>query len=47
MYNLGGGYYYSIGFNLTRVLEKLKIDYLKDIFSKNKPFDFYLSEYIK
>ena len=47
MYNLGGGYYYSIGFNLTRVLEKLKIDYQKDIFSKNKPFDFYLSEYIK
>ena len=47
MYNLGGGYYYSIGFNLTRVLEKLKIDYQKDIFSKNKPFDLYLSEYIK
>jgi hypothetical protein len=47
MYNLGGGYYYSIGFNLTRVLEKLKIDYQKDIFSKNKSFDFYLREYIK
>jgi hypothetical protein len=47
MYNLGGGYYYSIGFNLTRVLEKLKIDYQKDIFHKNKPFDFYLNEYIK
>ena len=47
MYNLGGGYYYSIGFNLTRVLEKLKIDYQKDIFYGNKPFDSYLSEYIK
>ena len=47
MYNLGGGYYYSIGFNLTRVLEKLKLNYQKDIFSKNKPFDFYLNEYIK
>ncbi|WP_299060506.1 hypothetical protein [uncultured Polaribacter sp.] len=46
MYNLGGGYYYSIGFNLTRVLEKLKIDYQKDIFSENKPFDSYLSEYL-
>lgn len=47
MYNLGGGYYYSIGFNLTRVLEKLKINYQKDIFSKNTPFDSYLNEYIK
>ena len=47
MYNLGGGYYYSIGFNLTRVLEKLKIDYQKDIFSENKSFDSYLNEYIK
>jgi hypothetical protein len=47
MFNLGGGYYYSIGFNLTRVLEKLKIDYQKDIFSVNKPFDSYLKEYIK
>jgi len=47
MYNLGGGYYYSIGFNLTRVLEKLKIDYQKDIFFKNQSFDSYLNEYIK
>jgi len=47
MYNLGGGYYYSIGFNLTRVLEKLKINYQKDIFSENTTFDSYLNEYIK
>jgi hypothetical protein len=47
MYNLGGGYYYSIGFNLTRVLEKLEIDYQKTIFKENISFDFYLNEYIK
>lgn len=47
MYNLGGGYYYSIGFNTTRVLEKLKINYQEDIFSENKPLDQYLKEYIK
>lgn len=47
MYNLGGGYYYSIGFNLTRVLEKLEIDYQKTIFKENTSFEFYLNEYIK
>lgn len=47
MYGLGGGYYYSIGFNLTRVLEKLEMDYQRDIFLRNRPFDFYLNEYIE
>lgn len=45
MYNLGGGYYYSIGFNLTRVLEKLKINYQESIFLDNKSFDQFLKEY--
>ncbi|WP_074406693.1 hypothetical protein [Aquimarina megaterium] len=47
MYNLGGGYYYSLGFNLTRVLEKLKIKYQEDIFLENKSFDQYLKEYLE
>lgn len=47
MYNTFNAYYYSIGFNLTRVLEKLKIDYQKTIFTENKPFDAYLNEYLK
>ncbi|WP_025666959.1 hypothetical protein [Aquimarina megaterium] len=47
MYNLGGGYYYSLGFNLTRVLEKLKIKYQEDIFIENKSFDQYLKEYLE
>ncbi len=46
MYNsFGAGYYYTIGFNLTRVLEKLKIDYQKSIFLDNKSFDQFLKEY--
>lgn len=45
MYNLGGGYYYSIGFNLTRILEKLKINYQKSIFSESKSLDQFLEEY--
>lgn len=46
MYEVNSSYYYAIGFNLTRVLEKLKINYQRDIFAKDKPFDTYLIEYI-
>lgn len=46
MFNsFGAGYYYTIGFNLTRVLEKLKINYQGSIFLDNKSFDQFLKEY--
>ena len=47
MYNVWGSYYYALGFNLTRVLEKLAIDYQKTIFKDNISFDIYLKAYVK
>jgi len=42
MYEPRANYFYATGFNLTRVLEKLKIDYQGSIFRKNKSFEYYL-----
>lgn len=42
MYKPRANYFYATGFNLTRVLEKLNIDYQESIFRKNKSFEHYL-----
>ncbi|MDY8136391.1 hypothetical protein [Aquimarina sp. 2201CG5-10] len=47
MYTIKGLYVYTIGFNLTRLLEKLKIEYQKTIFNHNRSFDDYLINFMK
>ncbi|BDD08242.1 hypothetical protein FUAX_06740 [Fulvitalea axinellae] len=45
MYGVQSTYFYSVGFNLTRILEKLDIPYQQDMFLHNRTFDSYLEEF--
>jgi hypothetical protein len=46
MYRLWGFYCYTTGFNLTRVLDKLSINYKSEIYEKGRSFNYYLEDFI-